>query len=125
MYLPTPITMPGARQMEVGNHSFLTSTRLTSRPYRNKCHDKHPSFDKRHPWGSNLRPTDPEADALSTRPRRPSPTLDPGDPVSYRGIALASAIYKVYRAALLRFALRQEDQPAHPGSLVGIYDACL
>ncbi|KAH3755022.1 hypothetical protein DPMN_189703 [Dreissena polymorpha] len=24
MYLPTPITMPGARRIEVGNHSFLT-----------------------------------------------------------------------------------------------------
>ncbi|KAH3829941.1 hypothetical protein DPMN_103172 [Dreissena polymorpha] len=63
--------MPGARRIEVGDHSFLTSSRLTNRPYLNKSHDKHPSFDKRSPWGSNLRPSDPEADALSTRPRRP------------------------------------------------------
>ncbi|KAH3747550.1 hypothetical protein DPMN_181977 [Dreissena polymorpha] len=72
MYLPTPITMPGASRIEVGNHSFLSSSRIKNRPYRNKSHDKHPSFDKRSPWGLNLRPPDPEADALSTRPRRPA-----------------------------------------------------
>ncbi|KAH3866652.1 hypothetical protein DPMN_029750 [Dreissena polymorpha] len=63
MCLPSPITMPGARRIKVGNHSFLTSSRLTSRSYRNKSLDKHPSFDKRSPSGSNLRPPDPEADA--------------------------------------------------------------
>ncbi|KAH3708410.1 hypothetical protein DPMN_067860 [Dreissena polymorpha] len=56
MYLPTPITMPGARRIEVGNHSFLTL--------------KHPFLNKRSPWGSNLRPPDLEADAFSTVPRR-------------------------------------------------------
>ncbi|KAH3739626.1 hypothetical protein DPMN_046280 [Dreissena polymorpha] len=71
MYLPTPITMPGARRIEVGNHSFLPSSRFTKRSFRNKSNDKHPSFDKRSPWGFNLRPPDPEADALSTRPGRP------------------------------------------------------
>ncbi|KAH3886612.1 hypothetical protein DPMN_010623 [Dreissena polymorpha] len=71
MYLPTPITMPGARRIEVGNLSVLTSSRYTNRQYRNKSHDKHSSFDKHSPWGLNLRPLDPEADALSTRPRRP------------------------------------------------------
>ncbi|KAH3752740.1 hypothetical protein DPMN_187366 [Dreissena polymorpha] len=71
MYLPTPITIPGARRIEVGNHSNLTSSRLMNRPYRNKSHDKQPSFDKRSPWGSNLPPPDAETDALSTKPWRP------------------------------------------------------
>ncbi|KAH3838262.1 hypothetical protein DPMN_111670 [Dreissena polymorpha] len=69
------------------NPFILTSSRLTNRPYRNKSHDKHPLLDKRSPWGSNLRPPDPEADALSTRPRRPVCALNILDAKSIDGMS--------------------------------------
>jgi hypothetical protein len=68
MYLPIPTTMRGARRIEIGNHSFQLprssrSGHIGTSPTRNI----HPSINSL----LNLRPHDPKADALITRPTVP------------------------------------------------------